>query len=283
MKNGNLMNRELTIATCQFPVSADIKKNESFILKQLVLAKVKGADIAHFSESSLSGYAGIDFSSFKGRDEILLQTCLENIRKSSKNLKIWTIVGGHQFEKRHKKPFNCLWLINDKGEIVDRYDKRICAGKHGELEHLYYKPGKKPIQFKLKEFTCGLLICHEWRYPELYREYKHLGSEVIFQSWYDGNLSQKLYLNEGRELGDLITGTVRGNAANNYLWISASNTGKRESSFASFVARPDGKIDQQLRRNITGILITKVNLKKQYIDPSGPWRRRVYKGILHNQ
>ena len=83
------MNRELTIATCQVPVSADIKKNESIILKQLVLAKAKGADIAHFPESSLSGYAGVDFTSFKGRDEKLLQECLENIIRHSEKLKIW--------------------------------------------------------------------------------------------------------------------------------------------------------------------------------------------------
>jgi predicted amidohydrolase len=277
------MKREITVATCQFPVSADIKKNESFILKQLVLAKAKGADIAHFSESSLSGYAGIDFTSYKNRDETKLRDSLETIIKNSAKLKIWTIVGGHHFEGRNKKPFNCLWLINDQGTIIDRYDKRICAGKHGELEHFFYKPGQKPVKFKIKDTRCGLLICHEWRYPELYREYKHLGVEIIFQSWYDGNLSRKNYLKKGRNLGSLITGTVRGNAANNYLWISASNTCERESSFASFIAQPDGKIVQQLKRNIAGVLVSKVNLEKQFSDPSGPWRGRVYKGILHSQ
>jgi predicted amidohydrolase len=276
------MKRKLTIATCQFPVSADIRLNEEYILKQLVYAKAEGADIVHFSESSLSGYAGIDFTSFKDRDETLLQVCLEKIRKMTIKLKIWAIVGVHHFERRNKKPFNSLWLINEKGEIVDRYDKRICAGKPGELEHLYYKSGQKPVQFKIKDITCGLLICHEWRYPELYREYKHLGTEIIFQSWYDGNSSRKVYLEEGQELGGLITGTVRGNAANNYLWISASNTSKRESSFASFVVRPDGKIDQQLKRNIAGVLISKINFRKKFFDPSGPWRGRVIKGILHS-
>jgi predicted amidohydrolase len=47
------MTRELIIATFQFPVSGDIKKNAAYILRQMTEAKEKGADISHFPESSL--------------------------------------------------------------------------------------------------------------------------------------------------------------------------------------------------------------------------------------
>jgi len=36
-------------------------------------------------------------------------------------------------------------------------------------------------------------------------------------------------LEQLKELGELIAGTFRGNPANNYLWISGGNTGKKES------------------------------------------------------
>jgi predicted amidohydrolase len=272
---------EFVIATCQFPVSADIKKNASYILKQIARAKEKGADICHFPESSLSGYAGADFKSFKRQDESLLQGALKKIAHLSSALKIWVIVGSHHFEKNHEQPYNCLWSIDHNGEIINRYDKRFCTGKEGELDHYYYKAGQSTVQFKINDVTCGLLICHEWRYPELYREQKQLGTEILFQSWYDGNLSGNEYKEQGEELGSLIVGTVRGNAANNYLWISASNTSKRESCFASFVVRPDGKIHHKLKRNVTGILISKINVNSRFADPSGPWRERAYEGILH--
>jgi len=55
-----------------------------------------------------------------------------------------------------------------------------------------------------------------------------------------------------------ILGHLIDSAANNYLWISASNTCKKESSFPSFSVRPDGKIDKQLRRNTAGVLIIKL-------------------------
>jgi predicted amidohydrolase len=276
------MKRELIIATCQFPVSADIKRNASYILRQMAEAKEKGADVSHFPESSLSGYAGTDFKRFKSQAETLLLGSLEKIIKLSSELKIWVIVGSHHFEGNNKHPYNCLWLIDNKGKIINRYDKRFCTGKEGELEHAYYKPGQKAVQFRIKDFTCGVLICHEWRYPELYREQKKLGIRVLFQSWYDGHLSATEYKQKGKELGSLITGAVRGYAANNYLWVSASNTSGRESCFASFVARPDGKILHQLKRNVTGILISRIDSSTRFTDPSGPWRDRAYEGILHS-
>ncbi len=276
------MKNELTIATCQFPVSGDIKRNASYILRQMAEAKEKGADVSHFPESSLSGYAGTDFKRYKSQDEALRQGSLEKIIQLSSELKIWAIVGSHHFAANNHLPYNCLWLIDSSGKTINRYDKRFCTGKDGEHEHAYYKPGRKAAQFKIKGFTCGVLICHEWRYPELYREQKQLGTRILFQSWYDGNLSATEYKKQGKELGSLITGTVRGNAANNYFWISASNTSARESCFASFVARPDGKILHRLKRNVTGVLISKVGFNTQYADPSRPWRDRTSKGILHS-
>lgn len=276
------MKNRLTMATCQYPVSADIQKNASYVMNQMTAAKASGADISHFPESSLSGYAGIDFQQPEDRDDTLLMDSLEKVCRKAATLKIWTIVGGHQFEGRNKKPYNCLWIIDSRGQIAWRYDKRFCTGKANQLEHFYYRPGRKVVQFKIKGVSCGVLICHEWRYPELYREQNRLGTRILFQSWYDGNLSLADYQKEGRELGTLIPGTVRGSAANNQLWISASNTSARESCFASFVVRPDGQVVHKLKRNFSGVLITRINPDEVFADPSGPWRNRAVRGVLHS-
>ncbi len=276
------MKRKITIATSQFPVSQHIKKNLSFILKHIKSAKEQGADIVHFSESSLSGYAGIDFLDHKEFDIDLQYSSLKQIIELSARLKIWIIVGGQHHEEANSLPFNCLWVINGNGSIQHRYDKRFCTGDFGDQEHFYFKPGRESIQFSIKGIKCGLLICHEWRYPELYREQKRLGVEIIFQSWYDGNVSAQEYKEKGKELGSLIVGTVRGNAANNSLWMSASNTSKRESNFSSFVVQPNGKIFSQLKRNNTDLLISKIDLSSEFEDPSKHWRARAMDGILHS-
>jgi len=173
-------------------------------------------------------------------------------------------------------------LIGPDGEIRERYDKRFLTGNYDEEDHFHFTPGKRRVIFEIGGVKCGLLICHEWRYPELYRDYKKSGVDLVFQSWYDGGLSQTEYADEGAELGNLITGTVRGNAANNYLWISASNTCRPQSSFPAFVARPDGKIIHQLHRNKAGLLLTEIDLNRNFVDPSGPWRDRASGGILHS-
>ena len=47
----------LTVATTQFPVSDDIARNCDYVLRQMRTAKKSGADVAHFCEAGLSGYA----------------------------------------------------------------------------------------------------------------------------------------------------------------------------------------------------------------------------------
>ncbi len=59
----------LTIATCQHPVGANIKSNLKAILKLVRSAKSQGADIAHFSECNLTGYAGLDFKDIDHTDK----------------------------------------------------------------------------------------------------------------------------------------------------------------------------------------------------------------------
>ena len=66
---------------------------------------------------------------------------------------------------------------------------------------------------------CGLLICHEWRYPELYRQYKKLKVDVIMQAWYDGGLNAADMEREGSVYSQVIPATVQGHAACNHFWI----------------------------------------------------------------
>ena len=265
----------ITIATCQHAVDADINTNLSAILKQIKFARRKGAEIAHFPECSLSGYAGEEFQEIDREKYPILRNALDRICKQAGSLGIWVILGSHTFEMGQDKPFNSLYVINDKGKIHDRYDKRLLTGIHGDMEQMHYQQGIKPVVFHIHGIACGLLICHEWRYPELYREYYRMKVRLLFQSWYDGNLSQEMYLREGKELGELITCTVRGNAASNYLWISASNTCKKESSFPSFVVRPDGRILQKLARNRAGVLLSRIDTNEVFTDPSAYNRERL--------
>ena len=67
-------------------------------------------------------------------------------------------------------------------------------------------------------------------------------------------------------------------AANNYIWISCSNTSAKESCWASFVVRPDGVIIGKLDKNKDDILVTEIDIEKDYYDSTKYWRKRAMDG-----
>jgi deaminated glutathione amidase len=286
----------LTVATCQFPMSANIESNRQYISKQMKRAHDRGAQVVQFPECALSGYA--DTTDYTKLNWTELETATRAIVQRAGELGVWVLLGSvHRLTGKHK-PHNSLYIINASGEIVNRYDKRFCFGRADdpESELASYTPGDHPCVFEIAGVRCGTLICHEYRYPELYREYKKLGVDLVFHSYYTGNfLGKELremqqtvgkkyhHLNPGKTLPEItMPAGMHSRAADNYMWISCSNTSKRESSWPSFVVRPDGVLVGRLRRNIPGVLITKIDPSVEYYNSTAPWRDRAMTGQLHS-
>ncbi len=91
----------LTVATCQFPVDADIRRNLRYVLRQMAIAKRRGAHVAHFPECALSGYAGTDFVSCKGFDWSLLEACARKVLELAREPGM-RMAGGSLASKRLK-------------------------------------------------------------------------------------------------------------------------------------------------------------------------------------
>jgi predicted amidohydrolase len=267
------MAKKLKIATVQFDVCGDVAQNFGLIKQQIQHAAEQQVDIIHFSECCLTGYPDIDIKERENNSEI--DDSLEKIGKLAKEFGLWIIVGTHYFDPEFRLPTNSLFVFDPSGSINTRYDKRVLAGAPGEIDQKHFKAGAHPAIFTINGIKCGLIICHEWRYPELFREYKALGVEIIFHSFYDGNLTQADYQSEGIELGSLISGTMRDRAANNYLWISTSNTSTPEQTFPSALIRPDGRVHSMCNRNTTELIISEIDFAKEYIDPSRYGRLRI--------
>jgi predicted amidohydrolase len=143
---------------------------------------------------------------------------------------------------------------------------------------------------------CGALICHDYRYPELYREYLRRGVELMFHSYHAGDASPQTLallrrrvgeehcaLNRGASLPEItMPATMQAAAACGHLWISASNTSAPESCWPAFFLRPDGVITGRLRRNRAGVLVSTVDTRARFYDGSGAWRGRALRGVLHS-
>ncbi len=288
----------LIIATSQFPVSSDINRNKEYIAEQMKAAKENEAALIHFPEGGLSGYAGVDFESFENYPWNELKKATLEIMDLAHNLKLWVILGSAHPLTGKNKPHNSLYIIEDNGKILDRYDKMFCAGNpSGDIEELeHFSPGNHFCTFSINEIRCGTLICHEYRYPELYREYKKQNVQLIFHSFHAANMDpvrqramedqvgEKYHrFNPGKTLPEItMPATMISYAGNNYLWISSSNSSARESCWGSMVVRPDGVINGRLEKNTNEILVTEIDTEAEYYDSTAAWRDRAMKGIYHS-
>ena len=263
---------QIKIATCQFPVSDSVQQNSQYIQKFLCKAKKLDADIVHFSECALSGYAGVDFESFEDYNWPPLVEETQKIMALAAELQLWVILGSSHKLTPPNKPHNCLYLINLHGQIAGRYDKRFCT----ERDLNYYTPGNRFVTFEINGVKCALLICFDLRFPELYRELCKLNVQCIFQSFY--NARQK----EQSVHKHIIRQTMQANAASNYFWVSLSNSSGKIAPYPSCFIQPDGEIIKQLKPNKPGIMVNTVDIALSFYDPSAKFRNLAMKGILTN-
>ncbi len=267
-------------------------------MRQMLSARERGADVAHFPEACLSGYAGADFPSYDGFDWELLERVTRQVLALAGELGLWVVLGStHRLTGDHK-PHNSLYIIDAAGDIVDRYDKRFCAGDPQELagDLAHYTPGDHSSVFTINGVRCGALICYDYRYPELYREYKKHDVQLIFHSYRAAHMTSdrvaeiRAALGEGLQRfnhastypGITMPAMMIAEAAANHVWISCPNSSARESCWGSFFIRADGVTSGRLPRNRTGVLISTVDTEVALYDSTAAWRARAMAGDLHS-
>lgn len=265
-------NGQLKIAACQFPVSANIAENASWIESQMREAATGGAQLIQFPECGLSGYPGVDLKKLEGYPWDSLRSCTESIMELARELHVWVLLGSIHPLGEGFRPMNSVYLISDSGKIADRYDKRFCT--KGDLE--YFSAGDHFVIFELEGVKCGILICFDVRFPELYRAYCKLGVDVIFQSFY--NARQK----PGGIHPKIMPVTARAHAGINHFYMSLTNSSAPSSWPCHFIT-PDGLVAGKLDADRPGILYGEIDLSEEYYDASKGLRERALQGKLSSE
>ena len=263
----------LQVATVQFAVSASPARNGAAIRRFMQKARDGGADVVHFSEAALSGYAGVDFKTWKDYPwhELRLQT--EQILEEARRLKLWTLLGSSHPLTAPNLPHNSLYIIGPDGHIVDRYDKRFLTP--GDIS--FYSPGDHWTVFDINGVRCAALICFDVRFPEVYRAIKRLGVQMIFQSFHNARTkpaARKVHWHIMRQ-------TAQAHCGMNAFWMSANNSSAWYSAYPSVFIAPDGLIEKQLPMNRATMMINEVDTARKFYDLSAEIRQTAMDGQMH--
>lgn len=276
--------KTLRVATCQFSVAGRVEHNRRWVLKQIGEAAGRQTDVVHFSECALSGYAGVDLPDLTSLDWGELTAATRDVMEAARRHRVWVLLGStHRLDEK-LKPHNCVYVITPQGRIFDRYDKRFCTGAGGRRATLdlgHYSPGDRFVTFEVKGITCGIGICYDYRFPELFRGYQRLGVRVLFQSFH--NARKTVVVDPRYNIWKtIVPATMQCRAAENHFWVSANNSTARPSCWGSFAVRPDGLIVGRLPRHRAGILLTDMSLDPACFDAPALWRPAAMSGQLHS-
>ncbi len=133
------------------------------------------------------------------------------------------------------------------------------------------------MTFRVEQVTCGLLICHDFRYPELFREYKRRRVQLMLVSFHNAGGDLQTYHN----YNTWVSTTIQAAAASNYYAVSANN-GTRRHAWPSFVVNAEGMVVSRARPHRLAVLINRIDTEEKLYDASAAWRDRCLRGTYHS-
>lgn len=258
----------LKIATAQSRVSASVEENGQEIRRLMVEAKAHGASLIHFPEGALSGYVKSEIHDWRNVNWQALYHQQQAIAQQAAELKLWTVIGcNHKLSEPHR-PHNSLFVINDKGEIAARYDKRWCSNT--EIND-WYTPGCEPCVFSVSGWRFACAICIEIQFPEVFREYSAAGVDCVLFSAYADNpmfgIQAQAY-----------------SATYNY-WLSYSTPSQMSQKFSSCLIGPSGEIQNTCDKGISSVVISELDVSAPQYDialkHAKPWRALARQGSIY--
>ena len=119
--------KKLSVAGCQFPVTENIIKNAGYIKRFMKRAKDTGADLLLTSKPACQAMPASTFPPSKvtiGIYSALKRISCAYWHRTWRFGSFWV----HPiFATGNTRPTNCLYIINNRGEVKDRYDKCMCS------------------------------------------------------------------------------------------------------------------------------------------------------------
>jgi predicted amidohydrolase len=210
---------------------ASIWENPEATLKKIIPlvrhAAASGADLICFPEQFATGWnplTKLNIESSRG-------SVVSTLRGLAEETNI-AILGSFR-EENTPLPKNTAIVIGKDGRDIARYSKIHLFSPGGEDKG--FAPGSELGLFRLGPLTCGIAICYDLRFPELFRIYARHGVQAVFvpAAWPESRMKHwELFI------------TAR--ACENQMYVSGINTTGRTPvdpyTGGSMTADPHGSI-----------------------------------------
>lgn len=147
----------------------------------------------------------------------------------AQKLNIW-LIPGSDYEQADDKIYNTTSVINNHGEVIERYRKiyPFCPYEQGVTA------GNKFVVFDVPQGRIGVAICYDLWFPEVARSLVCKGAEVLIYPTLTGTIDRNV---------ELIM--AQSTAAMNQCYVLAVNGTGEYGNGQSIMAGPDGSVIYQ--------------------------------------
>ena len=147
----------------------------------------------------------------------------------AKELDIW-LIPGSDYEEKDNEIFNTTSVINNKGEVIERYRKIYPFYPYESGVSC----GQDFVVFDVPQGRIGVAICYDLWFPEVARSLTCMGAEVLIYPTLTGTIDRRVELS-----------MAQATAATNQCYVLAVNGLGDYGNGQSIIVSPDGSVIHQ--------------------------------------
>lgn len=215
------MEAQFRTAVAQTVTADDVSDNLATLRDAVEVARSGEAQLLVVPECALSGYlppADLDLARLEAAERELVET--------SADAGLWLALGTTR--EANGQWLNTARLYSPAGEAVLQYDKTQLTPSDMDV----FAPGDDLPVAQVGEWTIGLQICFDMRFPENWRLLRRKGAELVIHI---ANASKSAPWKV-----PVLAGAVRSRAAENGMYVIAANDAREPQMMISAVYDPDG-------------------------------------------